>query len=404
MTEHQRADTPGRAGWPQGLTLAAQSIFPTMGALLLVPVVPLLFRQFGTMPRADYWIPLILTVPALCIALLSPLAGWIGDRFGRRPILLAALTVYGFAGVAPILLDSFQAILTSRIVLGICEAVIITLSATMIGDHFEGRARERWLALISTVASLSAIVFLGAAGALGDIFGWRGPLWLYTLSLLFVPAMLFLTWERRPDQVAQAETVARERSRLPWRHVAVTATATLLGSTLFYGLVMQQGLALTALGLIDPGRIGLLTALASLGNPIGTLVFWRVSHLPATRLLALELLLIGSAYASVGWVATDLQFAICAFVGLFGCGLLLPTLITWTMRSLPHDVRGRGTGIFQSVFAFGQFLAGVLLPFLTHQLTGSLLASFSAIGFAALALAILILLAGGTRSHAPAVS
>lgn len=390
MTDAHHAGPDRQARWPQGMILAAQSIFPTMGTLLLVPVIPLLFRQFGTIANADYWIPVLLTVPALCIALLSPVAGWSGDRFGRRPILLGALMVYGFAGIAPVLLDSFQAILVSRVLLGICEAVIITLSATMIGDHFEGKARERWLAVISTIASLSAIVFLGAAGLLGNALGWRGPFWLYALSLLFVPAMLLLTWERKPASAPPVTGCRSGPAQFPWRHMAITAVTTLFGSTLFYGLVMQQGLALAALGLTDPARIGLLTSFASLGSPIGTVAFWRISTWPAARLLTLEFLLIGAAYVAIGWIGTDVEFAIAAFIGLFGCGLLLPTLITWTMRSLPHDVRGRGTGIFQSVFAFGQFATGLLLPFLTHQLTGNLLASFAAVGLVAIAIGLLI--------------
>ncbi len=73
------------AGWPQGLLLALQAVLPTMGAMMLVPVVPLLLKEYGATPGASYLIPAILTVPALCIALFAPAAGWLGDRLGGAP-------------------------------------------------------------------------------------------------------------------------------------------------------------------------------------------------------------------------------------------------------------------------------------------------------------------------------
>ena len=63
--------TPDRqANWVQATTLLVQQALPTMGPLLLVPVVPLIMAEYGSMPGAAYWVPSLLTVPALCMALL----------------------------------------------------------------------------------------------------------------------------------------------------------------------------------------------------------------------------------------------------------------------------------------------------------------------------------------------
>jgi MFS family permease len=387
------------AAWPQGLLLAAQAMLPTMGAMLLVPVVPLLIAEFGQTPNAQYLIPAILTMPALCIALLSPLAGWLGDRMGRRNLLIGALCFYGLAGMSPLLLHGIWAVISSRVVLGICEALIITLSATLIGDYFVGKPRDRWLAMISTIASLSAVVFLAVAGAVGAAFGWRWVTAVYGLSILFVPAMLLLSWEPKRGPVP-AQPSEGPVEAFPWNHMVVTGLTSLFGGTLFYSLVIQQGIALSSLGVQDPARLGLLTALASLANPVGTLVFWRVSHWRASLLLAIEFAIIGSACVVIGFVQTDIQFAMAAAMGLFGCGLLLPTLISWTMRSLPFSGRARGTGIFQSMLMLGQFVSGVLLALLTTSISGSILKSFAVIGAAALLAALVA--AATLRTRRPA--
>ena len=376
------------AGWPQGLLLASQAILPTMGAMLLVPVVPLLIAEYGATPGSQYLIPMILTAPALCIALLSPLAGWLGDRVGRRNLLIAALCFYAIAGMAPIILTRIEAVITSRLLLGLCEAVIVTLGTTLIGDYFAGKPRARWLAAISTFSTLSAVTFALVAGAIGAAYGWRWVTAIYGLSLLFIPAMLFLSWKPKPRKVDEARNAPIEAA-FPWKHMALTAVTTLFGGVLFFAFAIQQGSALSSLGVQDPAGLGLLTAIASLANPVGTLVFWRISHWRTPLLLGLQFAIIGAACTAIGFVTTGLQFMAAAVVGLFGCGLLMPTLISWTMSALPFNGRGRGTGIFQSMFMLGQFASGIALAFLTTAFTGSILSSFAVLGAASLAAAVL---------------
>lgn len=383
-----------QAGLPQGLTLVVQSILPTMGALLLVPVAPLIAQEYRGLVNLDYWIPALLTVPALCIALFSIPSGFLGDRLGRRNILIAALALYGAVGIAPLFLTSFAAVFASRVALGVCEAAIITLSATLIGDYFQGAQRDRWLALISTVASLSAAIFLAVSGVIGAHFGWRGPTAIYALSLLIVPAMLLFTWEPSRHHAEASATVP-----FPWKHMLLTSAVTLFGSVMFYTVVVQQGLALEALGTVDPARIGMLSAIASLANPLGTLLFWRVSHLRPGILLTAEFLALGICYILMGSAETDVQFAAAAAAALLACGFLLPTMISWTMRGLPFSIRARGVGIFQCVFALGQFGSGLIVTFLSHQLSG-ILPGFAALGACSLTGAVLgiVLVAKGRAS------
>lgn len=395
MSAHER-----RAGWPQGLTLAAQSVLPTMGALLLVPLVPLIAAEYRGMPNLDYWIGALLTVPALCIALFSIAAGALADRIGRRRLLIVALTGYGVAGAAPILLHGFAGIFASRILLGLCEAVVITVSTTMLGDYFAGARRDRWLALISTFASLSAIVFLGLSGTIGGAFGWRTATGLYALVWLIVPAMLLLTWEPRRQAPRAYDSPV---TGFPWRHLARVGAATLFGSCLFYALLIKQGNALVELGITDAGRIGLLTALASIGNPIATLVFRRLTHIPSPVMFSAALALVGTGLSMIAWAQGATGFVAGAFVGQAGCGFLLPTLITWTMRPLPFAYRARGTGVFQSLFALGQFVSALMVTAIARAVGGSTLWAMQWLGvlaiFAALAMAMLYL---ASRRTAPA--
>lgn len=392
--------TARQAGTIQGSVLVAQSVLPAMGAVLLVPVVPLLIAEYGAMSGARYWIPALLTVPGLCIALLSPLFGWLADRVGRRRVLIAALLFYGLAGVAPMALTGFATVFASRIVLGIGDAAIIVVSAVMIGDYFTGARRARWLALFSTVASIAAAVFLGLGGAIGAAYGWRGAVAVYALSFAFLPLMLLCTWE--PEAPMRADPAAAPVAPPGLaRHLAIAGVSTLFGAVLFYTLVLQQGLGLAALGTVDPGRLGMLSGIASIGNPIATLVFRRLTHVPTATMLGAALALIAAGLLAIGLVPNDIAFTAAAFVGLFGCGLLMPTLLTWTMQALPFAQRGRGTAVFQSMFALGQFGSSLIVPFLAARLSGGVLAAFATLGAAAL---IAALVTAALRRRTPSAS
>src|SRR5580700_397343 len=130
-----------RAGFPQGIMLLLPITMSVMGVSVLTPVVHLLLEHFKDVPHYDYLVMGgVVTMPSIWILLLSPAAGWVADRFGRRNVLLLSMVAYAFVGVAPVFLDNLYAIIVSRAAVGICEAVVLTVSTTMISDYFTGRA------------------------------------------------------------------------------------------------------------------------------------------------------------------------------------------------------------------------------------------------------------------------
>ncbi len=175
----------------------------------------LLLQAFAGVPAHDYWMPMILTVPSLCMALLCPFAGILADRFGRRRLLLAALVVYAIVGIAPVLLQTLPQILLSRVGAGVAEALIDVLSTTMIGDTFSGAARDRWLAGQTAFASVSALLFFNIGGILGEI-GWRTPFWVYLSALAMLALVPAFTRETVAGE-AGADEPLPTRSTGSWQ-------------------------------------------------------------------------------------------------------------------------------------------------------------------------------------------
>ena len=393
MASERHAREPGLV---TGLSLLIPITLSTMAIVLLAPILPQIMNEYKSVPNYQYWVPMVLTVPALCVAILSPMAGMLGDYFGRRKLLIGSLAVYAVIGLAPIFLTDLTAILVSRLGVGITEALIMVLTTTMIGDYYSGATRDKWLAAQTATASLSALLFFNLGGMLGS-FGWRTPFWVYSSALLMLGAVLAFTWEPQSDNLKAAPHNA-SWTAFPWKRFGGIIGITIFASTLFYTVQIMASSGLTALGSPDPARNGFLTSIASLGVPLGTFIYSRVTGAPVVRLLLVEFAIMGAGFLLMSNAGSVSAFLIGCAINQIGAGLLLPTLLVWAMSQLDFEIRGRGAGLWTGAFSLGQWLSPIVITFFSLRM-GGLLRSFSVLGYAALiALALTVVAAMGQRS------
>ena len=116
-----------QAGAAQAITLIGIGMLPTLAIVSLVPNLSQLFGHFREVPNHELLVPMVLTIPSLCIALFAPVAGWLTDRWGRRRLLLISLVFYSVVGLLPLVLDNLYQIIASRFVVGLAEAAILTV-------------------------------------------------------------------------------------------------------------------------------------------------------------------------------------------------------------------------------------------------------------------------------------
>lgn len=372
--------------------LLAGSCMPVLGAVLLAPVLPAMTKAFATTPGAEIMVPVVLTLPALLIALLAPVAGQIADRVGRKKLLIAAMAAYTFFGTAPLWADSLAIVLASRVGVGIAEAAIMTVCTTLITDYYTGTDRDRYLGMQVLVATLAATAFFALGGVLGSI-GWRAPFWLYLAAALIAIPMAFVLWEPARDS-AKAKSAP-----VPWRQIAAPSAVSLYGGIVFYALIVQLPYVLTNLGVTDVGAIGAGTAAASLATAAGAISFRFAAKAGPSRLLPVAFALAGIGLIAV-WTAASVPLALIgAVVTSAGTGLLLPTLLTWAVSSLELEQRGRGTGIWTGVLYIGEFVSPIVLGIAASAI-GGLQSALGVLGvLSALAALISLIARPGHRSH-----
>jgi predicted MFS family arabinose efflux permease len=356
--------TPRRAGTAQLALLLAGSCMSVLGTVLIAPVLPQMTDDFAGTPGVDVLVPIVLTVPALMIGLMAPFAGVIADRIDRKRLLIVAMVAYSVFGTAPLYLPSLGPIIASRVLVGICEAAIMTCCTTLIADYWSGARRSRYLGVQTLVSALSATVFLGVGGVLGAS-GWRTPFWLYAIAAVLAVPMARLLWQPASERVPGARL-----EPVPWRLLLAPCLVTLVGGVIFYALIVQLSFVLTDNGITSTAAIGGISAIMSIATAAGSVAFARLVHLTPRTVLP-----IAFACSAAGlWIVSGSSSVALITAGAvltgFGTGLTLPTLLTWAVNRLRFAQRGRGTGRWTGTLFIGQFLSPLIVAALGAGIGG----------------------------------
>jgi MFS family permease len=377
------ADDRRQAGTAQLLLLLAASCMPILGSVLIAPVLPLMAREFSSVPTAGVLVPVVLTVPALVIGLTAPFAGALADKVDRKRVLLFAMVGYSAVGTAPLYLGDLHSIVASRVVLGLFEAAIMTCCTTLIGDYWSGARRARYLGLQVLTTTCAATVFLLAGGLLGA-WGWRTPFCLYLVAVVLVAPMAALLWRPRP---AESETPVR----LPWGLLLGPCSVTLFGGVVFYALIVHLSYVLDGAGVTSTGAVGMISAAMSLATAVGAGLFGRVAAVTPRVLVPVEFGLSALGLGIVFAAPSVPVIVAGAVVTGFGTGLLLPTLVLWAVHRLPFEQRGRGTGLWTGALFIGQF-ACPLIVLALGAAGADLRSALGLLGAASAAMALLLVL------------
>lgn len=375
------------AGTPQLVLLLAGSIMAVLGAVLIAPVLPQMTREFASTPGVNVLVPIVLTAPALMIGLTAPFAGFIVDAIDRKRLLLVAMVAYSVFGTMPLYLSSLTSIVGSRVLVGLCEAAIMTCCTTLIGDYWSGTKRSKYLGLQTLVAALAATVFLVVGGILGAS-GWRNPFWLYLVAAVIAIPMAKYLWQ--PARPA-GRAAGRRLEPMPWRIMLTPCLVTIFGGIVFYALIVQLAFVLTDAGITSTAVIGGIAAAMSLATAAGAVAFGRLSRFSPHTLLPVEFGL--TAVGLLVVFATDSVpvIALGAVLTGFGTGMVLPTLLTWAVNDLTFLQRGRGTGLFTGTLFIGQFISPLILAGLAVA-AGGLQPALGVLGGASAAVALLTLI------------
>ncbi|PLX11726.1 MAG: MFS transporter [Marinilabiliales bacterium] len=347
-----------RSFWRK-LTLLLSSMMTMMAGAVVAPALPQMNRVFVEVPMADVLTRLIITLPALFIAFISPLAGYITDTFGRKKLLLFSLVIYFVGGTSGYYLDSLYLILVGRAVLGIAVAGIMTTVTTLIGDYYQGEERNAFMGMQGAFMGLGGVFFIFFSGILADI-NWQLPFTIYGFSVpVFVMALVFILEPRITSAGSQHAVSVTEYDK---KTVFALYVIVFLAIVCFYMVPVQLPFLLSTMEGVNNTITGMTISISTLFGAIISMMYRRIKRRFSFKTIYMfAFLLMGIGFFAISY-AQDYKFVMLSMIisGL-GTGLLMPTGNLWLMKLAPESLRGRLIGRLSTSMFIGMFVSPLLV-------------------------------------------
>ncbi|EJU12861.1 MFS transporter DHA1 family bicyclomycin/chloramphenicol resistance protein [Sphingomonas sp. LH128] len=139
---------------------------------------------------------LIVGVFLICSGLGSLFPGALADRFGRRPVVLTAITSYVLLSMVCAVSASFELLLIARGMMGFVTSAMIVMPMTILRDRFEGDRMARSQSLIAMTFMVVPMIapMLGQTVLL--FAGWR---WIFGIMGGLAACVFAWAWTRLPE-------------------------------------------------------------------------------------------------------------------------------------------------------------------------------------------------------------
>jgi DHA1 family bicyclomycin/chloramphenicol resistance-like MFS transporter len=320
--------------------------------------------------------------------------GPLSDRYGRRPVLLAAVALYFASTLACAAAQSVDLLIVARLLQGISGSGAIVMARAIVRDVYSGVQAARELSLMGSISATAPIIAPMIGGLLQTVFGWRANFICMSaggLIALLVAGRL-LPETLRPGNRAQSLSVfsmmrgygavARHRGFLIYLGIITTTYAGLFAWVSGASVVLQGIYGLSSV------TFGFTFALGAAGYMLGAMLATRlVTRLGLERTIALGVVVIAAGGLALALaVATGIPgLWLVAAMALYlaGVGLAMPQAMAGALTPFPDRAGTAASlmGLIQQTVAaiiaaiIGAFLVQSAWPVTAVVLTMSSLTS-----------------------------
>ena len=371
MSENGSEQSGYNVHWRRNLAVCFAGSFSTLIAMtLLLPFLPLYVEQLGAEGHAAIvqWSGIAYGATFFAVALVAPLWGRLGDRYGRKLMLVRASFGMAICMSLTGMVETVWQLVLLRLLIGFAGGY--SSGSTILVAMQTPKERSGWaLGVLSAGITAGGLVGPLLGGALPPVIGIRAT-FLLSGGVIFLAflATTFLIKETPRPAAARAEATSKPKSgwsQIPDKRpvVAMLATGMLLA---FATMSIEPIITVYVQQLIeDQSRVTLVAGVVMSATALGAILSasWlgkladRIGHwnVVIAALAASALLLIPQAFVTKGWQLIGLRF----LMGL-ALGGLLPCITSVIRHNVPEGVGGNVLGLSISAQYFGQ-VAGPLL-------------------------------------------
>src|SRR5438128_755855 len=131
----------------------------------------------------------------LTATISGPIYGKLSDLFGRRPILLFAVSVFLIGSLLSGLSQEMWQFVAFRAVQGLGAGALFPVALAVIGDMFDASERGKYQGLVGGIFGLSSVIGPAIGGVITDTVGWH---WVFFVNLPLGAIVFAVIWRALP--------------------------------------------------------------------------------------------------------------------------------------------------------------------------------------------------------------
>jgi MFS family permease len=131
----------------------------------------------------------------------APLTGWLGDRFRRKPLIIAGAVLWSLATLATVWVHDYWTLYIRHALVGVGEATFGIFAPAVLADFYPERERNRIFSIFYLAIPVGAALGYMAGGKMGSLWGWRAPFFICAVPGLVIAA-LYWVLGREPERGA----------------------------------------------------------------------------------------------------------------------------------------------------------------------------------------------------------
>ena len=133
--------------------------------------------------------------------LAAPLTGWLGDRFRRKPLIIAGAVLWSVATLTTVWVHNYWTLYIRHALVGVGEASFGIFAPAVLADFYPERERNRIFSIFYLAIPVGAALGYMAGGKMGSVWGWRAPFFVCAIPGLLI-AVLYWVFGREPERGA----------------------------------------------------------------------------------------------------------------------------------------------------------------------------------------------------------
>ncbi len=329
----------------------------------------------------------VVAITGLVWAFSTVIWAALGDRYGRRPIIILCTVMSGVSSWVTGLVQTFGQMLTIRGFLGLFEGGPYAPAMGTLAEESPGHRRAMNAGLV-TGSFMLVGVCIGSQVAvwLLEKFGsWRYVFYVISIPAILIGVLLAMMMREAPsvakairarkagekaDQAAKEEPV-KLRDALKYKNVLLSSINSIPVMGWLYVYTSFSALFLTRVHSFDMWSVGLIISASGLGGFLGEFILGSISDFigrkKALIVAALFCAVFGIIVAMMPVGTSPVLFGIAFFMfGLFGAGMYPIYLGTLPAESVPPNIAGTAVAI---PVAIGETLGAALMPTIAGYLS-----------------------------------